>query len=239
MEIVEFSYSGRFGHFLRAESTVNAMTYPVPPRTAILGLIGAVMGFQKDTLSSRIADAQVAVSGPVPETYWHKANMRKNIPSLLNQKIKKTEKGSRKDEKNTRIPQEFLLKPTYQISVSLQDELHGEFCERIKSRRWHFSPCLGLSEHLADLTWVACFKAKQLKSGIHCINSVLTASSVRLQTAQIRDERLVMQRLRMSQSVTEDRVFSHSNYFLERSGKPIPVETDQAWEIGDRKVLFL
>ena len=49
MKIVHFELSGRFGHFLRAEANRDMPSYPIPPRTAVLGLIGAILGLTKDS----------------------------------------------------------------------------------------------------------------------------------------------------------------------------------------------
>src|SRR5215204_4090672 len=54
---VVFEYAGRFGHFLRAEASVSALSYPVPPRTALLGMIRAVLGLEKDTPQVKLKDA--------------------------------------------------------------------------------------------------------------------------------------------------------------------------------------
>ena len=44
MRVVRFRYQGRVGHFLRAEMNASALSYPVPPRTALLGLVGNILG---------------------------------------------------------------------------------------------------------------------------------------------------------------------------------------------------
>ena len=80
---VVFEYAGRFGHFLRAEASVSALSYPVPPRTALLGMIGAVLGLEKDTPQVELKDALIAVSGPVPATHWHRVKFRKDPPAAL------------------------------------------------------------------------------------------------------------------------------------------------------------
>ena len=92
---VVFEYAGRFGHFLRAEASVSALSYPVPPRTALLGMIGAVLGLEKDTPQVELKDALVAVSGPIPETHWHRVKLRKDPPAPLPRKVKKGDKADR------------------------------------------------------------------------------------------------------------------------------------------------
>ena len=167
MKVVIFSYRGRFAHFLRAEATANALTYPIPPRTVLLGLAGAILGMKKDTVQEVLVEARLAVGGALPERFWHKANMRKNLPAQLPRTVKKTDKGSSKAEKNTRIPQEWLWKPAFRVWAAFPDAIHDEFAGRIRDKRWHFSPCLGLSEMLADVEWAADESAKELPMGKH------------------------------------------------------------------------
>src|SRR5215218_7998053 len=103
---VVFEYAGRFGHFLRAEASVSALSYPVPPRTALLGMIGAVLGLEKDAPQVELADAMIAVSGPIPRTHWHKVKLRKKLPEPLPLRVKKGDKGRSAAEKATLIRQE-------------------------------------------------------------------------------------------------------------------------------------
>ncbi len=239
MRVAVFQYRGRFAHFLRAETTVNAMTYPVPPRTVLLGLIGAVLGFAKDTAQERLADAKIAVAGAIPSTFWHKANMRKNLPTPLSFQIKNSEKGSSKDEKNTRVPQEFLWKPDFRVFVSLPADVHETLVERVAYRRWHFTPCLGLSELIADLNWIDQFEATANHNGVQQVNSVVLLDAGKLDSVTATASNLALHKVRMPRNVTTDRVFSHANYLVERHGKAIPMETDQAWQVGDDTVVFL
>ncbi|MCA9199790.1 MAG: type I-B CRISPR-associated protein Cas5 [Planctomycetales bacterium] len=239
MDVVVFRYHGRFAHFLRAETTVNAMTYPVPPRTVIFGLIGAVLGLPKDCAQEELTSARIAVAGKIPSTFWHKTNMRKNLPAPLAFQVKKNEKGTSKDEKNTRIPQEFLWKPSFRVFVSLPDRFHHEFANRVEERRWHFSPCMGLSELLANLEWEQNLTATQLGSEVQYVNSVVPLDRCKLDSQTAYSSSLALHKVRMPRDVTRDRVFTHANYVLERDGQPIPVESDQAWQVGDEKVIFL
>jgi len=239
MKVAVFQYSGRFGHFLRAEATANALTYPLPPRTVLLGLAGAILGLQKDAAQEVLADANFGVAGAVPNRFWHKANMRKNLPAPLGYRVKKSEKGTQKDEKNTRIPQEMLWKPSFKIFAALPETHHDEFAARLAARRWHFTPCLGLSELLADLNWLADEEATQLPGTVHEITSAVSLERAELDASTAYSRNLAIQKLRMPRDVSVERVFSHADYLLERDGKPIPAKTDNAWKIGGDRVIFL
>src|SRR5215204_649300 len=143
---VVFEYAGRFGHFLRAEASVSALSYPVPPRTALMGMLGAVIGLEKDAPQVEFADAMIAVSGRIPETHWHRVKLRKDPPAPLPWKVKAGVKGRSTDEKATLIRQEWLFNPSYTVTACLPDGYHEEFVSRLWERRWHYAPCMGLSE---------------------------------------------------------------------------------------------
>lgn len=246
---VVFRYGGRFGHFLRAEASVSAISYPVPPRTAMLGMIGAVLGLEKDTPQIELADALISVSGPIPRTHWHRVKLRKVPPTPLPRSVKRGTKGSSAPERATLIRQEWLFNPSYTVTACLPSEYHQNLVARLKGRNWHYSPCLGLSEMPAHLEFVEEGTASALPPG----SEILCASVARKDvgtldgrgtlTASVDGEPLAILPLRMPREVTADRVFTHADYMIERSGLPIPLRADEAYEIssdtGTRTVTFL
>src|SRR5215469_4369664 len=107
MNVVAFTFSAKFGHFLRAEANANGITYPFPPRTALLGLAGAVLGLKKDEPQLRLAEANLAVGGAPPQRFWHKTNVRKDPPAGLPYTVKRRDKGRSSEQRNFRFPQEW------------------------------------------------------------------------------------------------------------------------------------
>jgi CRISPR-associated protein Cas5h len=239
MNVVCFDYKAKYGHFLRAEANANGVTYPLPPRTALLGLIAAVIGLPKDALARELVEAHVALGGAVPRRFWHKTNVRKDPPAPLSWRVKATDKGSSSAQRNFRFPQEWLWQPCYRVWASLPGTIHADFAGRLRDRRWHFTPCMGLSEMLADLEFVSEGDAEPLAMGSHPIGSVVPQESGQVDTAQAADAGLTLQSLRMPAAVTEDRVFNHRTYWLEHRGRPFPFKTAQAWRSGTDVFLFL
>ena len=239
MQIVEFAYYGRFGHFLRAEATANALTYPIPPRPTLMGLVGCVMGFRKDESQMLLCDAEFAVHGPAPDVFWHKANMRKELPNAVPSSIKKSDKGSSAAEKNTRIPQEILWNPRYSVYASLPDEFHSQFVDRIRERRWHFNPCLGLSELFAQIDFISNSEGTNLSEGEYAVDSAVNMNRGELVASIARSNQLAVHKIRMPRSVTSDRVFSHENYLIERGGRSLTVRSTQVWSLAEKRIVFM
>ena len=94
MDVLSCRWSAKYGHFLRAEANVNALTYPAPPRTVVLGLLAAILGLEKDALATELADAKVAVSGPIPTRFWHRVKLRKDPPAALPWEVKRNQRGA-------------------------------------------------------------------------------------------------------------------------------------------------
>ena len=239
MNVICFEYSGRFGHFLKAEANASAPSYPVPPRTVLLGLLGAVLGLKKDTPQIALQNAHLALSGKIPNTHWHSANLRKDPPASLSHTIKRSDKGSSSQQRNTIISQEWLIKPCYRVWANIPDPLHTDLATRLQDQRWHFSPCLGLSEMLAELKFIGEYNSERLPNGMHWINTALRRDAGHLDVDLACDQELAIQMLRMPRDVSPKREFEHEAYYVEREGHPIPVTTDQVWQVEKDKVVFL
>lgn len=239
MDVLSFRWSAKYGHFLRAEANVNALTYPAPPRTVVLGLLAAILGREKDALATELADAKVAVSGPIPARFWHRVKLRKDPPAALPWGVKRNQRGAENPapEKATLLNQEWLLQPDFRVHLALPEQpgRFAELVERIRERRWHFTPCMGLSELLCEVEFIACQAATPLPEGQHQVQGLCPAGEARLVAA----DGLGVHLLRLPHSVSTDRVFRHVPYYLEHRGRPFPVQTATAWHAGDWTGLFL
>lgn len=238
MDVLSLRWSAKYGHFLRAEATVSALTYPIPPRPAVLGLLAALLGLDKDRLAVELMTAQIAVAGKPPLRFWHKAKLRKDPPTALPLTVKRTQKANEEGvpEKAALINQEWLWQPDFTVHVALpgQPQYFAELVERVQERRWHYTPCMGLSELLADVAFLRVGPAQALAAGDYFINGPCPAEAVSLRA----DKELGVHLLRLPHSVSEQRVFRHRAYYLERQGAPLPVTTTQAWQVGDWQVVF-
>lgn len=244
MKTTIFRYRGNVGHFLRAEANRSSLTYPVPPRTVLLGVIGAILGMEKDEPQRILKDAQIAVSGLIPRTHWHCVKLRKDPPAPLSLVVTAKTKTSKKEsvwEKAALIRQEWLWRPDFTVYASLPDPYLDDLASRIDDRRWHFTPSLGLSEMLADI--LPCgdrlVDAEKLPSGIHDVVTVIPQQAGELDTGAVFSRGLALQSLRMPRDVTKDRVFTHASYYVERNAKPVPFNTSAAWRVGGEAVVFL
>lgn len=239
MRTVRFRYWGKYGHFLRAEANVDGITYPVPTRTVLLGLIGAVLGLGKDEPQVVLTEARLAVAGKQPMRFWHITNIRKDPPAPLPFRVKRTDRGTSGEQRNMRFNQEWLWKPDYTVWAALPAAYQEEFSARLRERRWHFTPCLGLAGMFAELEHGGDFDAEELPEDVHRVETLAPqeVGSIEMHTAS--EAGLTLQSLRMPCGVTVDRAFTHRAYWLEREARPFPFKTKEAVKCGDAVVVWM
>jgi len=78
MEILQFDISGKFAHFRKYYANNTAMSFSIPPRTTLMGILAAMLGLPKDSyyeqLSSDKIRTGIAVKTPIKKTF-HRLNL--------------------------------------------------------------------------------------------------------------------------------------------------------------------
>lgn len=61
MEILSFDVCGKLAHFRKYYANNTAFTYSMPPRTTVMGLLAAVLGYERDSYYERLASPHLRV----------------------------------------------------------------------------------------------------------------------------------------------------------------------------------
>lgn len=165
-EILIFDISSEYGHFRKYNTTTSPLTYSIPTRTAIAGIMGAVLGIDRETFdgifpegiipvqelfSKKNSDIAVQIIHPVK-----KENVAMNLVNTKTSFYNLTKAG------RTQIEFELLRDPKFRIFFSMNGNnrtVFDELTQRIKFKRHHFSPYLGLAQFTATIDFVGISKA--------------------------------------------------------------------------------
>ncbi len=153
MHILVFDVGADYAHFKKPYASMSPVSFPFPPPTAVLGMLGAVLGYGKEEYHDRLGwkEVRIAVGLRKPiQTYRTGLN-------LLNTKDGTDAMFRPLAGKNThiQIPFEFLKAPSFRIYVgNLPGEAHSELADRLRERRTAYTPSLGLAQCIADIDWV-------------------------------------------------------------------------------------
>ncbi|KFI34416.1 CRISPR-associated protein Cas5, partial [Peptococcaceae bacterium SCADC1_2_3] len=154
-------------------------------------------------------------------------------------KIKQKQDRNTKPEEATLIAQEWLFNPSYEIWAALPEPYQSELETRLRERRWHFQPSLGLSEMMADLEYTGTIEKEKLPLGTYPVETVIRQENIQLDIETVYQGKLAINLLRMPRTVTPERVFAHARYLLEKNGCPVAVRTGEAYLAGKRVLMFL
>ena len=146
MELLIFDISGEFAHFRKFNTTSSPLTYTIPSRTSLAGLLGAIAGIGRE------------------EYYEHFLKEKAFIAIQVLNRIKKqgygfnlinTKEGMYRIKNRTQVRFEFVVNPSYRIFFGHTDEnLYSDLKKRIKGKDFFFQPYLGLSQLTADVNYV-------------------------------------------------------------------------------------
>lgn len=138
---------GNWGHFKKPETNNNPLSHDLITKTALIGLIGAVLGIEREDMKSKFPQLSddllygVQLLRPVKKISWGFTSRTAISP---------TTEGSPKYF-------EFLKDPKFLVSIALNDErsssIFDEFQHSIKDEQAVYPPVLGWHNCPANLQW--------------------------------------------------------------------------------------
>ncbi|KZX17000.1 CRISPR-associated protein Cas5 [Methanobrevibacter cuticularis] len=156
--IIEMDIWSNFGCFTKPFSnTGGLLTYMIPPKTSIIGIIGAILGYEFDDYEE---NSEGYRKYKIEELYTIKIS----IQPLFDLKSKRVTfnygYGNEKGLKN--IKQDVLIKPYYKLYISFPDSLKDNenlFLERIKNNLTIYSLYMGRNEFILNYKYKKTFSA--------------------------------------------------------------------------------
>lgn len=185
---LSFTIEAKWGHFREIQGNVVKGTYKIIPRTTLAGLIAAIVGLPRDSYYEYFTheNSRIAIE---PTNRLRTMNMAINTLST-NSNAMKTVSGSSisitlpdSTENRQQHIYETLVNPSYRIDIWLEDdELYDEFRTHLENGTSVYTPSLGLSEHLASITYHGEFEPTVSSSDNkqHEIDSVIPRQTTKI-----------------------------------------------------------
>ncbi|MBS7631714.1 type I-B CRISPR-associated protein Cas5 [Candidatus Bathyarchaeota archaeon] len=234
MRVLVFDVWGDYGHFRKFYTTTSPLTFSIPPRTALCGLIGAILGLGKDEYIERLSKKEAKISvRPVNEV--RKIRFAENLIDT-----KKAGRHMNEISARTQIRFEFLKDPRFRVyfshrSSSIMDQLR----ELVSDHRCVYTPCLGLSEHIAEFGYLGEFEGEEeiLNENVY-IHSVIPESDII--KLEFEEDREYISELMPVEMDSNRIVKEYSNILFERKANPIRAKVKGFTKLkGFENVVFL
>lgn len=150
-----------YAHFRKPYTTSSPLTFAVPPRTALAGMLGAFVGLQKDEYLQHFTrdHASIAVSISPSATGICKTRIPENY---IDTKDSGSEKMC-KIKNHTQINMEVVYAPKYRVFVRHTEQtVLDSLRSNLSQHRSFYTPYLGISEFIAGFAFVGEFACSDL-----------------------------------------------------------------------------
>jgi CRISPR-associated protein Cas5h len=237
--ILVFDIWGEYAHFRKYYTTTSPLTFSFPPRTAVCGLIAGIIGIDKQEylqyFSKKKADIAVRILSPIK-----KVRVAENLIDTKNAKLMSRIKN------RTQIRFEYLKDAKFRIYFRhIDDEIFDKTRKFLMNHWCFYTPCLGLSEHIANFEFIGemkCQKVKKNNDGdFVTIDSVIPIlNGTHLDIDFDRDGGEYFSET-IPIEMEEDRTLKeYSNVTFERKCAPITAKIACFWELeNDERIIFL
>ncbi|HOQ02123.1 type I-B CRISPR-associated protein Cas5b [Acetivibrio clariflavus] len=178
-----FDVSAPYGHFKKPYTTTSPLTYSIPTRTAVAGMIAAILGFGKEDYQKLFTKdlAQIGIG------------IRKPIKKVrISENLINTKKSMNRIHERTQIKIEYLKDVCYRIYFTHKDEkIYGKLKEFLTRHCSVYTISMGLSENLANYTFVGEFEGQEISGnkGFVEFSSVLPVDRIAKGDVEYEDDR--------------------------------------------------
>lgn len=157
-EIISFSVSGKFSAFKDPSITTNQTVYYLPSKTAIVGMLGAMIGIKRDSKPDSF------YSDDYLSFYKRTRIGIKFSPGFIPKKISYfTNHRQKKHDEMKPTKVELVEDPRYEIYVKFDGNEISEIKKRIKNNEFEFMPYLGHAYCPAVVSSLREYDAKEVK----------------------------------------------------------------------------
>jgi CRISPR-associated protein Cas5h len=227
-EFVLFDVASDLAHFRRQYAVTTALTYPLPPRTALCGLVGAVLGLPKNEGLLQFTDEEATFGLQILEP------IRTGTLSigLLDTKDSRDFRPKRVNP-HTFMRYETVREPRYRVIFGHR-KLGEPLAVALEKAETSYTPCLGLAWMIAWLQPVGIMSAQRVDGSKESRSFASAVRTADLGGEIAWDAGAVYQRVRMPAEMQPDRrVTRYEEYIVETTGHSIRATLRSYWELAD------
>ncbi len=177
MKVIGFNLSGKYALFTKPYTKNQPQSFIIPPKTAIAGMIGGILGFRRDEYQERLKNLKYSVVVKDFKKYTTRFNLLQGKSATFSYSKNPLRNPP---ERGQRSPTTFeLLKnPSWDVFVSMEDELLEELQDRIRKNLYVYEPYLGVANAFAKLNLFQ--EIIELEKGISKIKSFFELDLVKV-----------------------------------------------------------
>lgn len=222
MELIVFDISGRMAHFRKFYTNSSSLSYSIPPRTTLCGIIAAILGFERDSYYEMLSSTHLHIA-------LRKLGKTKRLMQSLNYIKAANASEIYPPKEHTQIPFEIVTSEgnvSYRVYVHHDNnEIMRELEKRIRERRYVYPPYFGAAPFSCNVEYVGSFNAEEASSMDYTdIATVIRQDYIEKNGIGVGSREASFIKERMPRDFYEGRRLKQAQaYIYEESGLPLKI----------------
>lgn len=236
MSIIAFRLTGDYAHFSHPATVYSSLTYPIPPKTAIMGFLGALIG-EENYYKLRDIFYSVKVNQEIVKRSFVFNGIQKALSSNMHLK-----EGYQDASKKKQFYRELICSPSYTLFIDLTN-LHEFYKEEIisalKEHKTKFTPYLGINFCIADFEWIEIEHLEKIEDEVSEVNTFTLKDDFEF---EIDNYGVQLTTANMACDVEEHRIFKDFREFIVEIGAKNSIRSknrDNIYQINQDRVYFV
>lgn len=232
MKALVFDIKGDYGHFRKFYTTSSPLTFSIPPRTTVCGMIGALIGLDKEEYLDyfKKEDAKIAIQILSP---INKTRLSTNLIDT------KTAKMYSKIDNRTQVTYELLKNPSYRIYFSHSNEtVYNKVKSYLEANKSYYTLSLGLSQFIAEYEYKGEVNLQHISKDEFTYIDTVVRFNEKLEV-QLENNKEYFKDNMQNEMNNQRVVTEYIKVLLERNGKPIKCKIDYYLSSNGDKIVFL
>jgi len=242
-----FDIYSDYGHFRKYYTTSSPLTYSIPPRTALVGIISSIIGFGKKNnlgkndndyfylMEDEVLKIALQIINPIEKQYFginvldckadgSRTNLFKDLSKIDNIEIH-----------NTQVNMEFLKNPKYRLYVSINDsQLYNKIKEYLINNYTYYTPYMGVAFCILNLNFIGEYELiEKISDNLDYIDLFTIVDSDNILDILI-EEGKFYNKEKVAHFMDKNRIVrKYKSYIFENSGKSIKVKLKEILKISN------
>lgn len=237
MQFVVFDIRADYAQFKKPFTTMSPQTFSIPTGTAVVGIISAIVGLDKNAYWTYFPGGSYTLSIGIRKTI-------KKVVVPINTLKTTSLKHFYRFEEHKRTTMEFIKDGEFRIWFSWTNkELFQQLIRNLENHETHYTVSLGLAWNLADFEYIGLYDGKPVQpTGSFCeVNSVIPKRLIGdNEQIDFNDRKIYVNNIPVRMKSDNSRIVEqYDEYMFDCDGKPIRAIIENIVKIGEDHIISL
>ncbi len=238
VDVIVFDIWGDYGHFKKFHTTASPLTFSFPPPTAVIGMVAAILGIDKDNYWEFFSPDNTRVAIKI-------VNPVKKIRTGINViETKSAGPMLNRIKQRSQIKYEYLKDARYRIFFSHDDEgLMERLQGMLREHKTAYTLYLGSAQMLAGFSYAGRYEAQAVAAGEYVqVDSVFPLGENQKaegKTFLFAENQRYTKEIVSTRMNANREVLDYKTVLFDMNAAGIGAKIDKIVKVGDENVVFM